>query len=168
MVTNERTGVGTSDREIVTTRTFDAPRDLVFKMWTDRRHIERWFGPDGFTTTTHEMDVRPGGVWRFIMHGPDGTDYPNRVTYEEIVAPERLVYTHDDDGDGDGRQFRTTVTFEERDGKTLLTMRAVFATAAERDRVVEEVGAIEGAMQTLNRLAEYLAANLADGEARGT
>ena len=147
----------TQDREIITSRTFDAPRDLVFKMWTDRQHIEQWWGPNGFTTTTHEMDVRPGGLWRFVMHGPDGTDYPNKIVYEEIVEPERLVYAHGDDSEGKGREFQMTVTFEEHNGKTLLTMRAVFATAAERDRVVEEVGAIEGAKQTLGRLAEYVA-----------
>jgi uncharacterized protein YndB with AHSA1/START domain len=156
MVTNERAGVNASDREIVTKRTFDAPRELVFKMWTDPQHVGRWWGPNGFTTTTLEIDVRPGGAWRFIMHGPDGIDYPNRIAYEEIVEPERLVYTHGDDSEGKGGEFHTTVTFEDRDGKTVLTMRALFATAAQRDTVVEEFGAIEGAMQTLNRLAEYL------------
>ena len=157
MVSKGGEKTATSDREIITTRLFDAPRELAFKMWTNREHIERWWGPNRYTTTTHEMEVRAGGVWRFIMHGPDGTDYPNKIVYEEIVEPERLVYTHGDDSEGKGREFQTTVTFEEQQGKTLLTMRAVFATAAERDRVVEEVGAVEGAKQTLGRLAEYLA-----------
>ena len=157
MVSKGGEKTATSDREIITSRTFDAPRELVFKMWTDPRHIAEWWGPNGFTTTTHEMDVRAGGVWRFIMHGPDGTDYPNKIVYEEILEPERVVYTHGDDSEGKGREFQTTVTFEEQRGKTLLTMRAVFATAAERDRVVEEVAAIEGAKQTLGRLAEYVA-----------
>ena len=143
----------TNNREIITSRTFDAPRELVFKMWIDARHIAQWWGPNGFTTATHEMDVRPGGVWRFVMHGPDGVDYPNKIVYEE---PERLVYTHGDDSEGKG-EFQTTVTFEEQQGKTILTMRALFATATERDRVIEEFGAIEGAKQTLDRLAEYLA-----------
>jgi uncharacterized protein YndB with AHSA1/START domain len=84
----------TSDREIVATRVFDAPRELVFQMWTDPQHISNWYGPRGFTTTTHEMDVRPGGVWRHVMHGPDGTDYPNEIVYLEVVKPERLVYDH--------------------------------------------------------------------------
>ncbi len=141
----------------VVDNTFDAPRDVVFRAWTDQQQIERWWGPNGFTTTTLEMDVRPGGLWRFIMHGPDGVDYPNRIDYEEIVVPERLVYTHGDDSEGKRGEFHTTVTFEERDGQTVLTMRAVFGTAAERNRVVEEFGAVEGAQQTLARLAEFLA-----------
>lgn len=71
----------TADREIVITRVFDAPREQVFDAWTDSEHVSQWWGPNGFTTTTHEMDVRPGGVWRFIMHGPDGVDYKNRIVY---------------------------------------------------------------------------------------
>ena len=76
-----------ASREIVATRTFDAPRDLVFKMWTDPKHIAQWWGPKGFTTTIYEMDVKPGGVWRFVMHGPVGVDYQNKVVYLEIVKP---------------------------------------------------------------------------------
>jgi uncharacterized protein YndB with AHSA1/START domain len=144
----------TADREIVTTRVFDAPRELVFKAFTDPKHIVNWWGPKGFTNTTLEMDVRPGGVWRFTMHGPDGTDYPNKIAYLEVVRPERLVYDHDDDDGGNG--FHVTVTFEAQGGKTKLTMRALFATAAERAKVVEEYGAIEGANQTLDRLEAYL------------
>ena len=92
----------TADREIVTTRLFDAPRERVFDAWVDSAHIGRWFGPNGFTTTTESMDVRPGGVWRFVMRGPDGVDYPNHITYSEVVRPERLVYVHGDDSDAPG------------------------------------------------------------------
>src|SRR2546430_11151240 len=81
----------TSDREILLTRVFDAPRELVFKVWTDPEHVGRWWGPRGFTNTIHEMDVRPGGVWRFTMHGPDGVDYLNRIVFIEVARPERLV-----------------------------------------------------------------------------
>jgi uncharacterized protein YndB with AHSA1/START domain len=144
-----------SDREIVITRVFDAPRDLVFQVWTDPQHVGSWWGPTGFTTTTHEIDVRPGGVWRFIMHGPNGVDYPNKIVYLEIVKPERLVYDHGDDGDL--VQFRVTVTFADQDGKTRLTMRSLFASAAARDRVVTEYHAIEGGNQTLDRFGEHLA-----------
>ena len=146
----------TADREIVTTRLFGAPRERVFDAWTDRAQIGRWFGPNGFTTTTAEMDVRPAGVWRFVMHGPDGIDYPNVVRYLEVVRPERLVYDHGSD-EGTDDQFRNTITFDDEGGKTRLTMRALFATAEERDRVVEEHGAIEGGKQTLARMAEFLA-----------
>ena len=80
-----------SDREIVLTRAFAAPRELVWRAWTEPEHFARWMGPDGFTTTVREMDVREGGTSRYTMRGPDGTDYPNRVIYREVVRPERLV-----------------------------------------------------------------------------
>jgi uncharacterized protein YndB with AHSA1/START domain len=144
----------TADREIVTQRLIDAPRALVYEAWTDPQHVGHWYGPDGFTITTDIMDVRPGGLWRFVMHGPDGTDYPNLITYEEIVPPARLVYLHGDDKEPD--QFHVTVTFDDQSGKTALTMRAVFKTAAARDYVIREHGAIEGAKQTVSRLEQYV------------
>jgi uncharacterized protein YndB with AHSA1/START domain len=148
----------TADREIVTIRVFDAPRDLVFKLWTDPAHVAQWWGPNGFTITTSQMDVRPGGVWRFEMHGSDGKNYANRVTYVDVVRPERLVYKHDDDGAGETSGFDVTATFEELPGgKTKLTMRVVFPTAAAKRYVVEMHSAIEGMNQTLGRLGEKLA-----------
>lgn len=139
-------------RTIATTRVFDAPRQLVFDTWTDPKHISNWWGPRGFTTTTRKMDVRPGGEWLFVMHGPDGTDYPNEIVYLEVVRPERLVYTH-----GPAPVFDVTVTFEEAGGKTKMTMRSVFASAEIRNQVDEEFGAVEGMHQTLDRLEEELA-----------
>jgi len=138
-------------REIVTTRVFDAPRELVFKMWTDPGHLARWWGPNGFTNTLHELDVRPGGAWRHTMHGPDGVDYKNNCTFIEVEEPERLVYRHDS-----GPRFLATVTFEDVAGKTRLTLRTAFATAELRDRVAKKYHAVEGAEQTLARLAEHL------------
>ena len=146
-----------ADREIGTTRLFEAPRALVWQAWTDPAHVAQWWGPQGFTNTVHQMDVRPGGVWRLTMHGPDGVDYPNRITFIEVVPPERLVYLHTDDADPPGQQFHMTVTFAERDGKTELSMTALFATAEERNKVAEEHGAVEGMHQTLDRLAAFLA-----------
>ena len=140
-----------ASREIVATRVFDAPRELVFEMWTDPKHVTQWWGPNGFTTTIYEMDVKPGGVWRFVMHGPDGVDYQNRVVYREIVKPERLVYAH-----VSGPQFEMTVTFADDGGKTRLTARMLFESAAQRDQVVKERNAIEGLTQTLGRLAGYV------------
>ena len=135
---------------------FRSPRTLVWNAWTDPQHIAQWWGPNGFTNTVHHMEVRPGGTWLLTMHGPDGRDYPNLVSYQEVVEPERLVYLHGEP-DGDPAQaFHVTVTFTEQDGKTEVTMQAVFATKAARDFVVREVGAIEGAQQTLARLAAYL------------
>lgn len=141
-----------TDREIVMTRLFDAPRELVFKAWTDPKHVAHWWGPKGFTITTHEMDVRPGGVWRFVMHGPDGVDYKNKIVFVEIVPPERLVYDH-----VSGPLFQMTVTFAEQDGKTRLTARMLFESAEARDKVIQEFGAVEGLNQTLERLEAYLA-----------
>jgi len=149
-------------RVIQATRIFDAPRELVWRVWTDPKHLAQWWGPDGFTTTTSTYDLRPGGVWRFVMHGPDGRDYENHVTFDEIVAPERLAYHHGGGDDVEPVQFATTVTFEDisgkgLNGKTRLTMRGVFPSAAERARVIKEYGADKGLVQTLARLGEHLA-----------
>ena len=146
-----------TDRELVITRLFAAPRELVFEAWTDPNHVARWWGPRGFTITTHEMEVWPGGVWRFIMHGPDDVDYDNKIVYTEIVEPERLVYTHGSGEAGEPWQFQVTVTFAGQGNQTQLTMRMLFASAADRAKAVEEFGAIEGANQTLDRLEEHLA-----------
>jgi uncharacterized protein YndB with AHSA1/START domain len=142
----------TAGREIVATRVFDAPRELVFKMWTKPEHVAQWWGPRGFTVTIHEMDVRPNGVWRFVMHGPDGVDYQNKIVYLEIVEPERIVYDR-----VSGPRFQSTATFEDLGGKTRLTVRMVFESAAFRDQVASEFGAVEGLNQTLDRLGERLA-----------
>ena len=147
-----------SDRQIVITRDFDAPRELVFDAWTDARHLAKWWGPDGFGTTTHAIDVRPGGEWRFVMHGPDGRDYQNQITYLEVARPERIAYRHGGSGEGqEDVNFHTVVTFEEAGGKTRVTLRMTFPTPEERDRAAREYGAVEGGEQTLRRLAELLA-----------
>jgi uncharacterized protein YndB with AHSA1/START domain len=147
-----------TDREMVITRLINAPPARVFDAWTDPEQVVKWWGPRGFTTTTHKMEVKPGGVWCFVMHGPDGRDYQNKITYLEVVRPERLVYRHGGDDEGlEPVSFQTTVTFEPQGKRTLITMRAVFPTAAERDRVVKEYGAIEGGEQHLERLDEHLA-----------
>ena len=145
------------DREIVLTRVLEAPRELVWRAWTDPKQVPQWWGPRGFATTTHKMEVTPGGVWRFVMHGPDGRDYQNKITYLEVARPERLVYKHGGEEDLEPVQFQTTVTFEDVGGQTKVTLRMVFPSAEERDRVVKEYGAIEGGRQTLDRLSEHLA-----------
>jgi uncharacterized protein YndB with AHSA1/START domain len=144
-----------SSKEIVSTRVFDAPRELVFRMWTEPQHIKRWWGPRGFSNTIHTMDVRPGGEWNFIMHGPDGTDYTNRIIYREIDRPSRMAYSH-----VSGPLFEATVTFEEEGQKTKVTVRMVFETAELRTQVAEKFGAVEGLNQTLERLGEELAERL--------
>jgi len=143
----------TADREIVVTRQFDAPRELVFAAWTEREHIEKWWSPKG--ATTHEMDVRPGGVWRYSQP-IRGTDQSFKVEFIEINKPSRLVYDYGTDAANAPEPARTVVTFEEEDGKTVVTLQLLFATAAERKQAVK-YGAIVGAMQALETLADYLA-----------
>lgn len=144
------------DREIVISRTVAAPRDLVWKAWTAPEHLIKWWGPDGFTNTFHEIDVREKGVWRFTMHGPDGVDYPNRIVFTEILPPERISFLHDDDSEDSRERFASIVTFEEDGGKTAVTLRSIFETKERRDRAVEKYGAIEGGKQTLGRMADYV------------
>lgn len=146
----------TSNRELIVTRLINAPRELVWEAWTKPEHVKHWWGPDGFTNTIHEMDVRPGGVWRFIMHGPDGMDFPNKIVFKEVVKPERLSYTHSSDDENASDLFEATVIFEKKGNKTNIIMTGIFPTAEERDRVVKEYGAAEGGKQTLRRLDEYL------------
>lgn len=150
------TASDTSDREIVVTRTFNAPRELVYQVFTEPQHVPHWWGPRGFTLTTQEMNVRVGGVWRFVMHGPDGTDYDNTIAYREIKRPSLLVYSHSGNAD-DPVQFVTTVTLEEVDRiKTKVTLRAVFDRPEARANAVKSHHAIEGGQQTMDRLGERL------------
>jgi uncharacterized protein YndB with AHSA1/START domain len=143
-------------RSIIGTREFDAPRDLVFSAWTDPKHLTQWWGPNGFTTTTHSFDFRPGGTWRFVMHGPDGRDYQNLITFEEILRPERIVYRHGGAVDVEPVQFKTRVVFEDLGGRTRIVWRGEFPSAAERDRLIKDYGAGEGLVQTMARLDDYV------------
>lgn len=150
-------------RSIIGTRVLAAPRALVFSVWTDPKHLVQWWGPNGFRTTTHAFDFRPGGVWRFVMHGPDGRDYQNRITFEEIVTPERIVYRHDGGDDVEPLQFTQTVTFEDiGNDETRLTWHGTFPSAAERTRVIREYGADKGLVQTMARLDDYVVALTAE------
>jgi uncharacterized protein YndB with AHSA1/START domain len=146
------------DREIVVSRTIDGPRDLVFEAYSEVRHLSKWFGPSGFTTTTHSFEFRTGGVWDYTMHGPEGTDYPNHVEYLEISPPERIVMRHGSRRD-DPDAFVSTVTFDERAGHCKVTLRSVFKTKELRDHAVDRYHAIEGAEQTLSRLVAYVERN---------
>jgi uncharacterized protein YndB with AHSA1/START domain len=143
----------TTDRELGITRIFNANRELMFRVWTSPE-IAHWWGPNGFTNTILEMDVRPGGKCRYIMHGPDGTDYPNTITYMEVVQPERLVYMQGDDENPD--HFRVTVTFEDLGEQTKLTMTAVFEKPEDLAYVVENFGAKEGMTQNMDRLEAWI------------
>ena len=147
------------DREIVISREFNAPRELVWEAMTNPKHVVNWWGPRGFTTTIETMDFRVGGAWKHVMQGPDGAKYPNKSVFKEIVHLERIVYSHGGGREeGPGASFVATWTFEAlAPDKTRLTGRMVFPTQAARDFVVKEFGAIEGGKQTLERLSEYLA-----------
>lgn len=144
-----------TDREIVISRTIHAFRDLVFEAFTDVRHLSEWWGPTGFTTTTRFFEFREGGHWDFIMHGPDGTDYPNWITWREVVPPERITLLHGDSAD-DPNAFESSLTFEARGETTEVVMRTIFPTPELRDQAVREYHAIEGGQQTLGRLADYV------------
>jgi len=146
----------TADREINTSRILAAPRELIWNAWTDPEQIGRWWGPRGFSTTTEKMDLKPNGVWLFVMHGPDGRDYKNKIIYLEVNKPERLVYRHAGDEETEPVNFHVTVTFTEQGNKTILKLKSEFESAEELQRVDREYGAIEGLHETLGRLEEYL------------
>jgi uncharacterized protein YndB with AHSA1/START domain len=143
-----------AERSIVVTRTIEAPRRLVFLAYTSADHLGRWWGPDGFSTTTHAFEFRVGGVWSYTMHGPDGTDYPNWIEWREIVPPERIAYRHGEHAD-DPEMFEGSVTLVERGAATEITLRALFKTKRRRDEVISRYDALEGGRQTLGRLAAY-------------
>jgi uncharacterized protein YndB with AHSA1/START domain len=142
-------------RELIIQRKLNAPRELVFKVWTDPDHVVKWWGPNGFTNTNIEMNVKEGGVWRYIMHAPDGTNFPNRITFIQVLKPERLIYWHGSDEDNDPNAFHVTITFEANDNQTNLTMRSVFKSAAALEEV-RKFGAVEGGNQSLQRLESHL------------
>jgi uncharacterized protein YndB with AHSA1/START domain len=149
------TTVSTPANEIIITRLFDAPRELLFDTWTNPLHIPHWYGPHGFSTTVQEMSVVPGGDWRLTMRGPDGREFRNHIVFSEVDRPSRLVYQHHHEP---GSEFATQdvqVTFESRGSQTLLTLRMIFSSVEERDRIERTYHAIEGGNGTLARLAAY-------------
>ncbi len=144
------------EREIVLCRVINAPRERVFAAWTDPNQIRQWFGPAGFTTETLECDIRPGGRWRFIYTGPDGTKYDNRMVFLRIEAPRLIEIEHGSDKDNDPARFHVTVTFDaQSNGKTVLTMRQLHPTAEQRAAGIG-FGAVELGYQTLDKLARHL------------
>ena len=144
-----------SDREIVITRVFAAPRRFVFDALTDPEHVPHWYGPRGWTLPVCEIDFRPGGAWRFVCRGPGGTDMGMRGVYQELTPPERLVFTESFD-DYPGESLNTLVLSEE-DGKTTITTTVLYPSKEVRDAVLGS-GMPDGASQTYDRLAEYLRA----------
>lgn len=152
MSTNAASPVqASSDRELVTTRVFDVPRERLFRAWTDPEQLAQWWGPNGFTNAFQELDLRPGGVWRFVMRGPNGVEHPNENVFVEIVEPERLVLRHL----GPVHEFLAAFLFEDLGGRTRLVWRMVFTSAEEYEKVKSFVPTANE--QNLDRLEAVLA-----------
>jgi uncharacterized protein YndB with AHSA1/START domain len=145
------------DREIVLTRIIDAPRSLVYAAWTDPEQIQAWFGPAGMTIETREIDLSPGGIWRFDMVTADGTRYGNRMIFRRMEAPALIEVEHGADQDDDPGRFGMLVTFDEQsNGKTVLTLRQMHPSKAQRQEKLG-FGAVEYGGQTLDKLARHIA-----------
>jgi len=145
------------ERELMLVREIPFARELVWKAMTDPEHVNRWWGPDGFRNEGVVMDFRVGGAWTFEMVGPDGTRYPNHSVFKEITPPSKIVFDH---GDCERMWFETTVTLQEIDSGTLITLRQLYPSRESRDEVVNKYGAIEGGKQHLAKLEAYIRENL--------
>ena len=152
----------TADREIVISRVISAPRELVFEAFTEVRHLSQWWGPEGFTTTTQSFEFRVGGEWDFVMHGPDGTDYQEWISWTDIAPPERISFLHGEFR-GDPNAFESVWTFAADGATARIEMRTVFPTKQLRDDAVEKYSAIEGGRQTLANLAAYVTGTVREG-----
>jgi uncharacterized protein YndB with AHSA1/START domain len=147
--------IDATGREIVVERLLNALPATVYRAWTTPE-IVNWWGPDGFTTTILEMDVRPGGVWRYVMHGPDGRDYPNRVIYREIDPPSRLVFQHTPEAGDEPVHHTSVITFDRVGEQTRVKMRGIFDSAEALEHVIKTYGAAVGAEQTMDRLVAFV------------
>ena len=142
----------TAGRELIVTRLLDAPIELVWEVWTHPDHIVNWWGPEGFTSTIYTMDVRPGGEWKLILHGPDGTDYKNKSQFKEVIPFKKLVYEH-----VTAPHFTATVEFTRQGDKTFLHWRMLFDTTEEFIHTVKTYKADIGQKQNVEKLDRYLA-----------
>ena len=141
----------TNDRELVLTRVFNAPVDLVWEVWSQPEHIAHWWGPDGFTCTVHKMDLRPGGEWNLVLHGPDGTDFDNQSFFREVIPMKKLVYEH-----VSYPWIMATIDFEAQGEQTKIRWHMLFESAEVFHQVVRVYGAAEGQKQNAEKLATYL------------
>lgn len=147
------------NRQIRMTRTFKAPIDLMWEVWTNPEHVANWWGPNGFKNTIHHMDFREGGEWTLTMHGPDGTNYPNRSVFKEIVPHKKIVFEHFNP------HFITTVLFESKGAETQIDWSLLFDTAEMRDIVVKAHNAEQGQKENMEKLEKYLSARLKESHA---
>jgi uncharacterized protein YndB with AHSA1/START domain len=136
-------------REIISRRVINAPREVIFEAWSHPDHVAQWWGPKGFSCTFQEFDMRAGGYWRFVMHGPDGVNYKNTIVFVEVVRPERIVFNHIS-----GPKFQVRATLEEQNGKTQITFRMLFPTIKECEKA--KLYAVEANEQNFDRLEQYL------------
>ena len=146
------------ERTIVSTRVFNAPRQMVYEAFADPRQVVEWWGPRGFNTTVLEMDLRPGGKWRIVMHGPDGTNYPNEMTFTAVVPNERIEL--DLVGGREGAEpvhMHKTITWEDEGNGTRLTLRNRFGSRELRDENVRTYGSVKGGRDLFERLTNFLA-----------
>lgn len=148
----------TADREIILSRTLNAPIELVWEVWTDPEHIKNWWGPEGFSSSIQHMDLQSGGEWNLIMHGPDGTDYVNKSIFKEIIPYQKIAYEH-----VSNPKFQASIEFEARGDKTRITWHMLFETKEQFIQVVKTFKADEGLKQNIDKLDNYL---LAQGQLR--
>lgn len=141
----------TADREFYVVHLYSAAPQQLWQAWTNPDHIKNWWGPEGFTNTIHTMEIKPEGLWEFVMHGPDGTNFNNRSVFKEIVEPSRIVFEHQS-----APKFITTVTFEPQGDKTLLTWHMLFESAELREQVINVFKADVGLQQNIEKLERYL------------
>jgi len=141
-----------AERELIFSRLLNAPIKVVWEIWTDPEHIKRWWGPDGFTNTIHKMDVKPGGEWKLVMHGPDGTNYETEVVFKEIIKYRKIVYEQ-------STQFKciATIEFESRGEQTFLRWQMLFESREYLVQAAKTYGVDEGLKQTAQRLIDHLA-----------
>jgi uncharacterized protein YndB with AHSA1/START domain len=146
----KRTSSADGEFVLATSRTLDYPRPLVFKAWTTPEYLIHWWGPKGFTNTFNECHPKPGGRWRFTMHGPNGADYPNEMVFTKLRSPDRILLTH-----LTSPHFALDVTLEAKGTQTHVTWRQIFETSADLERV--RLIAVEANEQNLDRLEAQLA-----------
>jgi len=141
----------TENKGLFLKRTLNAPIDLVWEAWTQPEHIANWWGPNGFTNTISKMDMRTGGEWNLVMHGPDGTDYDNKCIFREVVQNKKIVYEHIN-----WPKFLATVEFDAQGEQTQMTWKMEFESEEEFIQVVKKHGAEEGQKQNVVKLDAYL------------
>jgi len=140
------------DRELIISRTLNAPVDLIWEAWTHPEHIAQWWGPNGFSNTIHTMELKPGGVWDLVMHGPDGTDYKNKSIFTEIIPLRRIAYDH-----VSGPKFTAIIDFTAMGDQTLIRWQMIFDTAEELQHTIRTFKADQGLQQNVEKLSAYMA-----------